>query len=74
MSFMTVDFSCDIFSCGTRVFVYVLVHVMCLCMCVSMVCQRCILYDDMYLHDNTKLGESKEKKKKIIIKKKKILF
>ncbi len=41
-----------IFSCGTRVFVYALVHVMCLCVYVSMVCQQCMLYDDMYLHDN----------------------
>ncbi len=59
--FYDIDISCDIFSCGTQVFVYVLVHVMCLCVYVSMVCQRCMLYDDMYLHDNTKLGESKEK-------------
>jgi hypothetical protein len=28
---MIIDFSPDIFSCGTRVFVYVLIHVMCLC-------------------------------------------
>jgi hypothetical protein len=39
-------------SCGTRVFVYALVHVMCLCVYVSMVCQQCMLYDDMYSHDN----------------------
>jgi hypothetical protein len=51
MSFMTVDLSRDIFSCGTQVFVYALVHVMCLCVYVSMVCQRCMLYDDMYSHD-----------------------
>ncbi len=49
-SFMIVDLSRD--SCGTRVFVYALVHVMCLCVYVSMVCQRCMLYDDMYSHDN----------------------
>jgi hypothetical protein len=48
---MIVYLSCDIFSCGTRVFVYVLVHVMCLCMYVSMVCQQCMLYDNMYLHN-----------------------
>ncbi len=30
---------------------YVLVHVMFLCVYVSMVCQRCMLYDDMYSHD-----------------------
>jgi hypothetical protein len=39
MSFMIVDISRDIFSCGTRVFVYAFVHVMCLCVYVSMVCQ-----------------------------------
>jgi hypothetical protein len=50
---MIVDLSRDIFSCGTHVFVYVLIHVMCLCVYVSMVCQRCMLYDDMYSH-NTK--------------------
>jgi hypothetical protein len=48
---MIVDLSRDIFSCGTHVFVYALVHVMCLCVYVSMVCQRCMLYDDMYSHD-----------------------
>jgi hypothetical protein len=52
MSFMIVDLSCDIFSCGTWVFVYVLIHVMCLCVYVSMVCQRCVLYDDMYSNDS----------------------
>jgi hypothetical protein len=31
---------------------YALVHVMCLCVYVSMVCQRCMLYDNMYLHDS----------------------
>jgi len=51
MNFMIVDIFRDIFSCGTHVFVYALVHVMCLCVYVSMVCQRCMLYDDMYLHD-----------------------
>jgi hypothetical protein len=48
------DISRDIFrggSCGTHVFVYVFIHVMCLCVYVSMVCQRCMLYDDMYSHD-----------------------
>ncbi len=50
-SFMIIDFSRDIFNCGTHVFVYVLVHIMCFCVYVSMVCQRCMLYDDMYLHD-----------------------
>jgi len=49
---MIVDFSCDIFSCGTRVFVYAFVHVMCLCVYLSMICQRYMLYDDMYSHDN----------------------
>jgi hypothetical protein len=49
---MIVDLSCDIFSCGTWIFVYALIHVMCLCVYVSMVCQRCMLYDDMYSHDN----------------------
>jgi hypothetical protein len=48
---MIVDLSCDIFSYGTWVFVYALVHVMCLCVYVSMVCQQCMLYDDMYLHN-----------------------
>jgi hypothetical protein len=48
---MIVDFSRDIFSCGTHVFVYAFIHVMCLYVYVSMVCQRCMLYDDMYLHD-----------------------
>ncbi len=38
-------------SCGTQVFVYALVHVMCLCVYVNMVCQQCMLYDDMYSHD-----------------------
>jgi hypothetical protein len=51
MNFMIVDLSCDIFSCGTHVFVYTLVHVMCLCVYVSMICQQCMLYDDMYSHD-----------------------
>ncbi len=37
--------------CGTRVFVYALVHVMCLCVYVNMIYQQCMLYDDMYLHD-----------------------
>jgi hypothetical protein len=32
-SFMIIDISSDIFSCGTWVFVYSLVHVMCLCVC-----------------------------------------
>jgi hypothetical protein len=41
-------------SCGTQVFVYVVVHVMCLCVYVSMVCQQCMLYDDMYSHDKKK--------------------
>jgi hypothetical protein len=51
---MIVDLSRVIFiqrSCGTHVFVYALIHVMCLCVYVSMVCQRCMLYDDMYSHD-----------------------
>jgi hypothetical protein len=48
---MIVDLSRDIFSCGTWIFVYALIHVMCFCVYVSMVCQRCMLYDDMYLHD-----------------------
>jgi len=57
---MIVDFSRVIFtqrnaSCGTHVFVYALVHVMCLCVYVSMVCQRCMLYDDMYSHDTQHL-------------------
>jgi hypothetical protein len=57
---MIIDFFRDIFSCGTRVFVYVLVHVMCLCVYVSMVCQRCMLYDNMYLDDkNLKIIISK---------------
>ncbi len=30
---MIVDLSCDVFSCGTWVFVYAFVHVMCLCVC-----------------------------------------
>ncbi len=30
-SFMIVDFSRDIFNCGTLVFVYAFVHVMCVC-------------------------------------------
>jgi hypothetical protein len=38
---------------GTRVFVYALVHVMCLCVYMSIICQRCMLYDDMYSHDNS---------------------
>jgi len=38
-------------SCGTRVFVYALIHVMCFCVYVSMVCQGCMLYDNMYSHD-----------------------
>jgi hypothetical protein len=46
-------------SCGTRVFVYALVHVMCLCVYVNMVCQRCMLYDDMYSHDIDHNGGSK---------------
>ncbi len=50
MSFMIIDLSRDIFSCGTQVFVYALVHVMCLYVYVSMVCQRCMLYDNMYSH------------------------
>jgi hypothetical protein len=54
---MIVNFSRVIFSCGTHVFVYAFVHVMCLCVYVSMVCQRCMLYDDMYSHDRVpKLG------------------
>jgi len=48
---MIVDISCVIFNCGTLVFVYALVHIMCLCVYVSMVCQWCMLYDDMYSHD-----------------------
>jgi hypothetical protein len=48
---MIVDFSCDIFSCGTRVFVYALANVMCLCVYVNMVCQRCMLYENMYSHN-----------------------
>jgi hypothetical protein len=51
MSFMIVDISLSFSNCGTYVFVYALVHVMCLCVYVSMVCQRCMLYDDMYSHD-----------------------
>ncbi len=31
---------------------YALIHVMCLCVYANMVCQRCMLYDDMYSHDN----------------------
>jgi hypothetical protein len=49
---MIVNLSHDIFSCGTHVFVYALIHVMCLCVYVNMVCQRCMLYDDMYSHDS----------------------
>jgi hypothetical protein len=41
-------------SCDTRVFVYVFIHVMCLCVYVSMVCQQCMLYDDMYSHNNAR--------------------
>jgi hypothetical protein len=41
-----------IFRCGTWVYVYALANVMCLCVYVSMVCQQCMLYDDMYSHDN----------------------
>jgi len=48
---MIVDPFRDFFSCGTHVFVYALIHVMCLCVYVNMVCQRCMLYDDMYSHD-----------------------
>jgi hypothetical protein len=43
-------------SCDTWLFVYVLANVMCLCVYVSMVCQRCMLYDDMYSHDNNPLS------------------
>jgi len=50
---MIIDFSHDIFSCGTWVFVYALIHVMCFSVYVSMVCQRCMLYDDMYLHNKS---------------------
>jgi hypothetical protein len=55
---MIANLSCDIFSCGTQVFVYVLIHVMCLCVYVNMVCQRCMLYDNIYSHDigNLHLG------------------
>jgi hypothetical protein len=60
---MIVDLSSDIFSCDTRVFVYVLVHVMCLCVYVSMVCQRCMLYDDMYLHDIVRIEVCKRVKR-----------
>jgi hypothetical protein len=47
------SFSCVMIvpSCGTHVYVYALVHVMCLCVYVSMVCQRCMLYDNMYSHN-----------------------
>ncbi len=45
------SFSLKELNCGTHVFVYPLVHVMCLCVYVSMVCQQCMLYDDMYSHD-----------------------
>jgi hypothetical protein len=38
-------------SYGTWVFVYALVHVMCLCVYVNMICQRCMLYDDIYPHN-----------------------
>jgi hypothetical protein len=48
---MIINLFRDIFSCGTWVFVYAFVHVMCLCVYVSMVCQQCMLYDDMYSHD-----------------------
>jgi hypothetical protein len=48
---MIVDFSRDILSCGTQVFVYAFVHVTCLCVYVNMVCQRCMLYNDMYSHN-----------------------
>jgi len=47
-------FSRDIFSYGTWIFVYVLIHVMYLCVYVNMICQQCMLYDDMYLQDNYK--------------------
>jgi hypothetical protein len=53
-SFMIINFSCDIFSYGTWIFVYVLIHVMYLCVYVNMICQQCMLYDDMYLQDNYK--------------------
>ncbi len=53
---MIVDLSHDIFSCATWVYVYVLVHVLCLCVYVSMVCQRCMLHHDMYLHDTQNAG------------------
>jgi hypothetical protein len=52
---MIEDLSRDIFNCGTRVFMYALVHVMCLCMYVNMVCQRCMLYDDMYSHNSASI-------------------
>jgi len=41
-------------SCGTWVFVYAFIHVMCLCVYVSMVCQQCMLYDNMYSHNKGK--------------------
>jgi hypothetical protein len=58
----TFDVHNDI-SCDTQVFAYVFVHVMCLCVYVSMICQQCMLYDDMYSHDTnvkkpTKLVQS----------------
>ncbi len=49
-SFIIVDISRDIFSCGTRVFVYICFRPCYVFVC--MVCQRCMLYDDMYLHNN----------------------
>jgi len=49
---------CVNYSCGTRVFVYSFVHVMCLCVYVSMVCQRCMLCDNMYSHDMPKTLKS----------------
>ncbi len=59
-SLMIVDLFHDIFSCGTRVFMYVLVHVMCLCVYVNMVCQRCMLYDDMYSHNTFDIDNKKQ--------------
>jgi len=60
---MIVDLSHDIFSCGTWVFVYTLVHVMCFYVYVSMVCQRCMLYDNICIRttmpwDNLELSWS----------------
>jgi hypothetical protein len=54
---MIVDISCDIFGlwytsicvCSHPCYVF-------MCVYVNMVCQRCMLYDDMYSHDKGNLG------------------